>query len=205
MSQSILLSEPVVQLYKYKYKLKIVIKSTRNSWSLICPISPHQPKSQIIFGKKSPSQDFICKTFVICTYCLAACAEMDNQLAAHYRQDSWWCHKQISNSVSLHYYLEAHAVPHSQIKHYFFSYLLTCEVYLIKVIEISAQILQYITFFSLKAIKISSDFILNYLKKVVGGATTEEYQKQRLKPWYFLYGSTPRGPSRGVKRCTRIH
>ena len=25
-----------------------------------------------------------------------------------------------------------------------------------------------------------------------------------LKPWYFLYGSTPRSP-RGVKRCVRIH
>ena len=107
-SQSFVLSEPVVQLFKYK--LKIVIKSTRNSWSLICPISPQQPKSQITFGKKNPSQDFIWKIFVKCTYCLAACAEMDNQLAAHYRQDSWWCHKQISNSVSLHYHLEVHAV-----------------------------------------------------------------------------------------------
>ena len=71
---------------------------------------------------------------------------------------------------------------HSQMEHYFFSYLLTCEVYLIKVLEIMAQILQYITFLSLKAIKVSSDFILNYLKKVVGGATTQKYQKQMLKP-----------------------
>ena len=70
---------------------------------------------------------------------------------------------------------------HSRMEHYFFSYLLTCEVYLIKVLEIMAQILQYITFLSLKAIKVSSDFILNYLKKVVGGATTQKYQKQTLK------------------------
>ena len=88
----------------------------------------------------------------------------------------------------------------SQMEHYFFSYLLTCEVYLIKVLEISAQMLQYITFLSLKAIKVSSDFILNYLKKVVGGATAQKYQKQILKPWYILYGSAPRGPW-GVKRC----
>ena len=73
-------------------------------------------------------------------------------------------------------------MAHSQMEHYFFSYLLTCELYLIKVLEIMAQILQYITFLSLKAIKVSSDFILNYLKKVVGGATTQKYQKQMLKP-----------------------
>ena len=71
---------------------------------------------------------------------------------------------------------------HSQMEHYFFSYLITCEVYIIKVLEIMAQILQYITFLSLKAIKVSSDFILNYLKKVVGGATAQKYQKQMLKP-----------------------
>ena len=59
-------------------------------------------------------------------------------------------------------------------------------------------------FLSHKPTKVTSDFILNYLKKVVGGATTEIYQNQMLKPWYFLYGSTPRGP-RGVKRCVRIH
>jgi len=85
-------------------------------------------------------------------------------------------------------------MTHSQIEHYFFSYLLTCKVYLIKVLEISAQMLQYVTFSSLKTIKMGSDFILNYLKKVVGGATTQIYQNQTLKPWYFLYGSTPRGP-----------
>ena len=72
-------------------------------------------------------------------------------------------------------------LTHSQMEHYFFSYLLTCEVYLIKVLEIMAQILQYMTFLSLKTIKICSDFILNYLKKVVGGATTQIYQNQMLK------------------------
>ena len=73
-----------------------------------------------------------------------------------------------------------HCTSHSQMGHYFFSYLLTCEVNLIKVLEISAQMLQYVTL-SLKTINMSSDFTLNYLKKVVGGATTQKYQKQMLK------------------------
>ena len=51
-----------------------------------------------------------------------------------------------------------------------------------KVLEIAAQMLQYITFLSLKSIEVSSDFILNGLKKVVGGATTQKYKKQMLKP-----------------------
>ena len=51
-----------------------------------------------------------------------------------------------------------------------------------EVLEIMTQMLQYITFLSLKSIEVSSDFILNYLKKVVGGATTQKYQKQTLKP-----------------------
>ena len=42
------------------------------------------------------------------------------------------------------------AVAHSRMEHYFFSYLLTCEAYLMKVLEIMAQILQYIYFLSLK-------------------------------------------------------
>ena len=71
---------------------------------------------------------------------------------------------------------------HSRMEHYFFSYLLTCEVSLIEVLEIMAQMLQIIDFLSLKAIKVSSDFILNCLKKFVGGATTQKYQKQMLKP-----------------------
>ena len=47
------------------------------------------------------------------------------------------------------------------MEHYFFSYLLIGEVYLIEVFEIMAQMMQYITFLSLKAMKVSSDFILN--------------------------------------------
>ena len=55
-----------------------------------------------------------------------------------------------------------------------------------EVLEIMAQMLQYITFLSLKSIEVSSDIILNYLKKVVGGATTQKYQKQMLKPHSFF-------------------
>ena len=80
------------------------------------------------------------------------------------------------------YYSYPPTYAHSRMEHYFFSYLLTCVVYLIEVLEIMAQMLQYITFLSLKSIEVSSDFILNCLKKVVGGATTQKYQKQMLKP-----------------------
>ena len=52
---------------------------------------------------------------------------------------------------------------------------------LIEVLEIMVPMLQYINFLSLKTIKVSSDFILNSLKKVVGGATTQKYQKQTQK------------------------
>jgi hypothetical protein len=44
------------------------------------------------------------------------------------------------------------------------------------------QMWQYVIFLSLKPTKVTSDFILNQLKKVVGGATTQKYQKQILKP-----------------------
>ena len=36
----------------------------------------------------------------------------------------------------------------------------------------------YIIFLSLKPTKMTSDFILSYLEKVIGGATTQKYQKQ---------------------------
>jgi hypothetical protein len=37
-----------------------------------------------------------------------------------------------------------------------------------------AQMEPYIIFLSLKPTKMTSDFILNYLKKVMGGATTQK-------------------------------
>ena len=50
---------------------------------------------------------------------------------------------------------------HSQMEHYFFSYLLTWEVDLIEIIEIMAQMCQYVIFLSLKPTKVTWDFILN--------------------------------------------
>ena len=64
---------------------------------------------------------------------------------------------------------------HSRMGHYLFSYLLTWEVELIEILEIMPQMWQYVIFFSLKPTKVTSDFILNLLKKVVGGATTQKY------------------------------
>ena len=49
---------------------------------------------------------------------------------------------------------------HSQMEHYFFSYLLTWEVDLIEILEIMAQMWQYVIFLSLKPTKVTSDFIL---------------------------------------------
>jgi hypothetical protein len=59
-----------------------------------------------------------------------------------------------------HYTYISHAVPHSRIGHYFFSYLLTCEVYLIEVLEIMAQMQQYKFFFEPETIR--GDFRLNF-------------------------------------------
>jgi hypothetical protein len=50
---------------------------------------------------------------------------------------------------------------HSRMEHYFFSYLLTCEVDLIEILEIMPQMWQYVIFLSLKPTKVTSDFILN--------------------------------------------
>ena len=61
------------------------------------------------------------------------------------------------------------------MEHYFFSYLLTWEVDLIEILEIMAQMWQYVIFLSLKPTKVTSDFILYLLKKVVGGTTTQKY------------------------------
>ena len=64
---------------------------------------------------------------------------------------------------------------HSQMEHYFFSYLLTWEVDLIEILEIMAQMWPYVIFLSLKPTKVTSDFILYYLKKIVEGATSQKY------------------------------
>ena len=61
------------------------------------------------------------------------------------------------------------------MEHYFFSYLLTWEVDLIEILEIMAQMWPYVIFLSLKPTKVTSDFILYYLKKIAEGATSQKY------------------------------
>ena len=73
---------------------------------------------------------------------------------------------------------------------------------LIEVLKIMAQMLQYIIFLSLKPIKVSSDFILNYLKKSCRGHHHSEISKTNKKTWYLHYGPAPRG-ARGVKNTGR--
>ena len=51
-------------------------------------------------------------------------------------------------------------ITHSQIWPNFFSHILTCEVNLIEVLDIIAQMGPYIIFLSLKPTKMTSDFIL---------------------------------------------
>ena len=60
--------------------------------------------------------------------------------------------------------------------------------------EIGAQMMQYITFLSLKIIKMASDFILNYLKKVIGGATTQKILKTNTKTLISSIWMHPQGP-----------
>ena len=61
------------------------------------------------------------------------------------------------------------------MEQYFFSYLLTWVVGLIEILDIMAQMWQYVIFLSLQQTKVTSDFILNKLMKVIGGATTQKY------------------------------
>ena len=57
-----------------------------------------------------------------------------------------------------------------------------------------AQMWHYINFFSHLPVKVTSDFILNYLKKVVGGATTQKNLKTDTKTLIFSIWIRPQGP-----------
>ena len=57
-------------------------------------------------------------------------------------------------------YRDVWTKAHSQMEHYFFSYLPTWKVDLIEILEIMAQMWQYVIFLSLKPTKVTSDFIL---------------------------------------------
>ena len=89
---------------------------------------------------------------------------------------------------------------HSRIVHHFFSYLLTCEVDLFEVLDFMAQMWHYINFFSYKPTKVTSDFILNYLKKVIGGATTQKNLKTNPKT---LISSIPKGFTKDAPGFTK--
>ena len=48
-----------------------------------------------------------------------------------------------------------------------------------------------IFFLSLRHTKMTSDFILSYFKKVIGGATTQKYQRQIQKLCFFTMNAPP--------------
>jgi hypothetical protein len=83
------------------------------------------------------------------------------------------------------------------------SYLLTCDVDLFEVLEIMAQMWHCIIFFSHKPAKVTLDLILNYLKKVVGGATTQKNLKTNTKTLIFFIWIRPQGP-KGCQKM-RLH
>ena len=78
-------------------------------------------------------------------------------------------------------------------------YLLTCEVDFFEVLEIMTQMWHYIIFFSHKPAKVTSDFILNYLKKVIGGATTQKNLKTNTKTLISSIWIRPQG-SQGCQK-----
>ena len=81
----------------------------------------------------------------------------------------------------------------------FFSYSFTCEVYLIEVLEIMAQMRQCIIFKILKPLKMSSDFILNYLKKSCRGCYHSEISKTNTKTMISSLWTRPQGCQGGQK------
>jgi hypothetical protein len=99
--------------------------------------------------------------------------------------------------------LKPSSKSHSRIGRHFFSYLLTCEVDLFEVLEIMAQMWHYINLFSHNPTKVTSDFILNYLKKVVGGATTQKNLKTCTKTLISSIWIRPQGPQ-GCQKM-RLH
>jgi hypothetical protein len=75
----------------------------------------------------------------------------------------------------------------------FFSYLLTCVVDLFEFLDIMAQMWHYVIFFSRKPTNVTSGFILNYLKKVIGGTTTQKNLKTNTKNHDIYYTDAPPG------------
>ena len=82
------------------------------------------------------------------------------------------------------------------MEHYFFSYLLTCEVYLIEVLEIMAQMLQYVIFLSNKG-----EFRLYFelFEKSCRGRHHSEISKTNAKTLIFPIWIHPQG-SQGCQK-----
>ena len=75
--------------------------------------------------------------------------------------------------------IERPSGTHGQIWPYSISYLLTGEVDLFEALKVMAQMCHYIIVLGHKPTKVTSDFILNYLKKVIGGTTTQKKFKNK--------------------------
>ena len=86
--------------------------------------------------------------------------------------------------------------------HYFFSYLLACEAYLIEVLEIVAQMQKYIIILCLKSIKKSSNFILNNLVKNCRGRHHSEISKTNTKTMISAIGIHPQ-ESQGCQKMRK--
>ena len=76
-----------------------------------------------------------------------------------------WCKIQHfkSKAILIEFGVPIHMISHSRIWHYFISYLLTCDVDIFEVLEIMAQMWQYIFFFSHKP---TSDWKIVYLLSI---------------------------------------
>ena len=107
-------------------------------------------------------------------------------VAATYEVLSAWC---WANTAKLK--KQSQVSAHSRIGHYFFSYLLSY----IEVLEFMAQMWQYIVFLSLKPIKVSSDFILSYLKKKLQGTPPLRNLKNKHKNHDIFTMDAPHGVS----------
>ena len=85
------------------------------------------------------------------------------------------------------------------MEHYFFSYLLTCEVYLIEVLEIMAQMLQYITFFKPESNKGEFRLYFELFEKSCRGRHRSEISKTNAKTLIFAIWIHPQG-SQGCQK-----
>ena len=91
--------------------------------------------------------------------------------------------------------------PHSQMEHYFFSYLLTCEVYLIEFLEIMAQMLQHITFSKPESNKGEVRLYFELFEKSCRGRHHSEISKTNTKTMISAIWIRPQG-SQG---CQKMH